>query len=346
MEYRRLGRTDLQVSLICLGTMTWGEQNTKAEAFEQMDYALDQGINFFDTAEMYAVPPRRETYGLTESYIGDWFAERKNRDKVILATKVVGRAPHMTWIRDGGARLDRANIEAALDASLKRLKTDYVDLYQLHWPDRDAPRFGVREYRHGDDSEAAPIAETLQVLGDLVRAGKIRHVGLSNETPWGVMTFLRLAEQMGLPRMASVQNPYNLLNRIYELGLAEVSLREDCGLLAYSPLAAGTLTGKYLNGQLPAGTRRAIDSRRSRYDNPRADRATAAYVELARRHGLDPARMALAYVNSRSFVTANIIGATSMAQLKADVASVGVKLSQEILDAIEAIHWENPDPAP
>ena len=350
MQYRELGHSGLKVSQHCLGTMTWGRQNTEAEGFAQMDYALDQGINFFDTAEMYAVPPTAESYGRTETIIGNWFRARGSRDRVILASKVVGRAPGMPWIRDGKARLDRANIEAALDGSLRRLQTDYIDLYQLHWPDRPANRFGQLGYRYDAEAEAeadpTPIEETLAVLADLVRAGKVRHIGLSNDTPWGVMRFVQLAEQAGWPRVVSVQNPYNLLNRAYEVGLAEISMREQCGLLAYSPLGGGYLSGKYLNGQIPPGTRRSIDTRPSRYDNPESEAAITAYLALARAHDLDPCQMALAFVDRQPFVTANILGATSMDQLTSNIAASALNLSDEVIAGIEAIHRQHPNPAP
>lgn len=348
MEKRLLGRTNLNVPLICLGTMTWGEQNTEAEAHQQMDYALGEGVNFLDAAEMYPVPPRPETQGQTERCIGSWFKARKNRDKVILATKVVGRSSKipMQHIRGGLARLDQANIFAALDASLARLQTDYIDLYQLHWPDRSTNNFGQLGYVPEDDGGATPIEETLQALAEAVKLGKIRYVGLSNETAWGTMEFLRLAEQKGLPRMASIQNPYSLLNRSYEIGLAEVSLREQCGLLAYSPLAMGVLSGKYLNGQRPAGARMTLFTRFQRYNHPKAEAATARYVKIAQDAGLDPAQMALAFVNQQPFVTSNIIGATTMAQLKANIASTQITLSPEVLRAIEAVHQDIPSPCP
>ena len=346
MQYRRLGRTDLQVSVICLGTMTWGRQNTEAEAHEQMDYALEQGINFFDTAEMYAVPPTAETYGKTETYIGTWFKARGNRDKVILATKIVGPSANFGYVRGGKTRFTAEHLKAAVDASLQRLQTDYIDLYQLHWPDRNANYFGQRGFVHRQDERITPPAETLAALQDLIKAGKIRHVGLSNETPWGTMTFVRASESQGLPRMASVQNPYNLLNRSYESGLAEISIREDIGLLAYSPLGGGTLTGKYLNGQIPPGSRRSLDGRPSRYTTPNADAATQAYMTIAQNHGLDPSQMALSFVNRQPFVTANIIGATSMEQLRTDIASIDLDLSDDVLADIEATHRTHPDPCP
>jgi aryl-alcohol dehydrogenase-like predicted oxidoreductase len=346
MRYLPLGRTDIRVSEICLGTMTWGEQNTEAEAFEQLDHALAQGINFIDTAELYPVPPRGETQGRTETYIGNWLARRKVRDKVILASKVVGAADWIPHIRNGQAKLDRGNIQQALDDSLRRLQTDYLDLFQLHWPDRETNYFGKLGYEPPLEDKSVPLRETLEVLGELVKAGKIRHVGLSNETPWGTMTMLQLAEQHGLPRMVSIQNPYSLLNRTFEIGLAEIALREDCGLLAYSPLGFGVLSGKYLDGARPPNARVTLFSRFDRYSNPQAEKATAAYVEIARRHGLDPAQMALAWVNSRPFLTANIIGATSMAQLKANMASVEVTLSAEVIADIQAVHQDQPNPSP
>ncbi len=344
MHYRRLGRTDLDVSLICLGTMTWGEQNTEAEAHQQLDVAMAAGVNFIDVAEMYPVPPRAETYGATEKYIGTWL-RRQQRENVILATKVIGRAD-FSYVREGIQRLDRKNIEAALNASLQRLQTDYVDLYQLHWPDRNTNYFGKLGYEHDPDDVPISIAETLMVLGDLVAAGKVRYVGLSNESPWGTMTFLRTAERLGLPRVVSIQNPYCLLNRTFEVGLAEVAHHEDVGLLAYSPLGFGVLSGKYLNGARPAGARLTSFARFTRYNNAEAAAATQQYVELARQYHLDPAQMALAYVNSRSFLTSTIIGATRLEQLRSNIASVDVTLSPDVMSAIETIHQKHPNPAP
>lgn len=346
MQTRTLGRTGLKVSLICLGTMTWGEQNTEAEAHEQMDYALAHGINFFDAAEMYPVPPKAETQGLTEKYIGTWLAARKCRDKIILATKVVGYGgPGGSYIRPDVC-LDKKNIIAAVDSSLKRLQTDYIDLYQLHWPDRTTNYFGQLGYVHVADEKTVPLEETLSALADVVKAGKVRHVGLSNETPWGAMTYLKLAETKGLPRMASIQNPYNLLNRSYEIGLSEISIREECGLLAYSPLAFGVLSGKYLGGAKPPKGRLTLYSRFQRYTNAHATAATERYVMIAKDAGLDPAQMALSYVNSRDFVTSNIIGATTMAQLKSNIDSAHVKLNADVLAAIEAVHKDIPNPCP
>lgn len=346
MQHRPLGHTGIEVSVLCLGTMTFGEQNSEAEAHAQLDRAIGAGINFIDTAEMYPVPPRAETQGRTESYIGSWLAARGCRDRVILATKVAGPGDWINWLRGGGHRLDRRNIEAALDASLQRLRTDYVDLYQLHWPDRETNFFGKLGFSPGQDDQSVPLLETLEVLGDLVKAGKVRAVGISNETPWGLMQYLSLAEQHDLPRMASIQNPYSLLNRTFEIGLAEVAIREQCGLLAYSPLGFGVLSGKYMGGQRPEGARLTLFERFNRYSNPESERATADYVELARRHGLDPAQMALAWVTSRPFTTSNIIGATTLEQLEANIASVDLVLLDDVIAEIEAIHQTQPNPAP
>jgi aryl-alcohol dehydrogenase-like predicted oxidoreductase len=347
METRRLGNTPLHVSLLCLGTMTWGQQNTEADAHEQLDYALAQGINFIDTAEMYPVPPRAETQGRTEAYIGTWLKARKNREQVILASKVAGPAARLAWIRGGTQRLDRKNIESALEDSLRRLQTDYLDLYQLHWPDRNTNYFGKLGYEHDPNDISVPIEETLAVLDDLVKSGKVRYIGLSNETPWGVMQFISTAEQAGYPRVVSIQNPYSLLNRSFEVGLAEVAIREQVGLLAYSTLGFGMLTGKYANGQQPEGTRLTQWGEYfTRYSSPQAVAATDAYVALARQHGLTPAQMALAFVNSRPFLTSNIIGATSLAQLKENIASAQITLSPEVIAGIEAIHRQYSNPAP
>ena len=347
MKYRQLGNTDLKVSLICLGTMTWGDQNTEAEAHQQLDFALDQAINFIDTAELYPVPPKGETYSLTETYIGNWMHQRKNRSKIILASKVAGKSPFMSWIRDGKNCLNKKNIHEALEGSLKRLKTDYIDLYQLHWPDRKTNFFGQLGYRPAKEDDATPIEETLDVLKEIVDSGRVRYVGLSNETPWGVMSFLQTAEKKGYPRMVSVQNPYNLLNRTYEVGLAEVSHREKAGLLAYSPLAFGTLTGKYLNNEADENSRLNLFSKEfQRYTHERAQKATSSYVEIARKHGLSPAQMALAFVSQQPFVTSNIIGATNLTQLEENIKSIHVDLSAEILKEIEKVHLENPNPSP
>ncbi|MBX2806506.1 MAG: NADP(H)-dependent aldo-keto reductase [Hyphomicrobiales bacterium] len=334
MDYRKLGRTDLNVSTICLGTMTWGEQNTEAEGHEQMDYAVEQGVNFFDTAELYSVPPKAETQGSTERIIGTWFASRRKRDDIILASKVVGRT-QATYFRGGEiSRLHRQHIMHAVEESLRRLKTDYIDLYQLHWPDRDIQVFGSLNYKHNEDA-GIPIEETLGVLAELVEQGKIRHIGLSNETSWGTMKFLHHAEMRGLPRIVSIQNVYNLVAQNFEHGLSEIALREDVGLLAYSPLAQGYLTGKYQNGALPEGSRKQLFNRLQRYETPGAPDAIAAYLKIARDHDLDPAQMALQWVTTRPFVTSNIIGATTMDQLKTNIDSIHVELSEEVIKAIE-----------
>ena len=346
MEYRQLGNTELDVSVISLGTMTWGQQNTRDQAFQQMDYALEQGVNFFDTAELYSIPPKTETYGSTESIIGEWLAARGNRDQIILASKIAG--PGEDWIphiREGKTRFDKANLDIAINESLKRLQTDYIDLYQLHWPERKTNFFGELGYSATED-HFTPITETLQALQKYVEAGKIRYIGLSNETPWGVMSFLKTADELNLSRIVSVQNPYNLLNRSYEVGLAEISWREQCGLLAYSPLGFGVLSGKYLNNQKPDGARISLWPDYTRYSSPQAIQATERYVTLAKEHDLDPAQMALAYVNSRPFLTSTIIGATNMEQLKANILSIELKLSDEVFDEIEAIHKEIPNPSP
>ncbi|MBI3452331.1 MAG: NADP(H)-dependent aldo-keto reductase [Rhodospirillales bacterium] len=346
-EYRRLGTTDLDVSSICLGTMTWGEQNSEADAHAQLDRALELGINFIDAAEMYPVPPRAETFGRTEAFIGTWFKQRPGaRDKVALATKVTGannRTPH---VRDGKGRLDRKTVEIAIEGSLKRLQTDRIDLYQTHSPDRPVNALGRSDYVHDPAADGAPLAETLDTIDRLIKAGKVRHFGVSNETPWGVMSQLALTATGRGPRVQSIQNPFSLLNRSFETALAEVALREGCGLLAYSPLGMGVLAGKYLNGARPAGCRLTLFDRFQRYSTPRAEPAAAAYVKIARDHGLDPAQMALAFVTTRPFVTATIIGCTTVAQLEQNVGCLDIRLSPEILAAIDAVQAGNPNPCP
>jgi len=345
MQTRKLGHSDIDVSLICLGTMTWGEQNTEQEAFEQLDYAVDQGVNFIDAAEMYPVPPRAETQGLTETYLGNWLARRERRDDLVIASKVAGPGNGLGYLR-GGPRLTRAHIREACELSLKRLQTDYIDLYQVHWPDRNTNFFGKLGYQPVADEDMTPVEETLEALDELVRAGKVRHIGLSNETPWGTMEYLRLARERHWPRPVSVQNPYNLLNRSFEVGMAEFAHREGTGLLAYSPLAFGLLTGKYLGGKWPEGARLTLFDRFKRYMGERAADATRAYAELARHHGLTPAQLALAWVNSRAFVTSNIIGATNMEQLQENIGSVEIELSPDTIAALEAIHAEFTYPCP
>ncbi len=346
MRYRRLGQTDLEVSALCLGTMTWGMQNSEAEGHAQMDYALDQGVNFWDTAEMYPVPPSAERFGGTERIIGSWFKQTGKRRQVILASKIIGPDSRFKTIRDGTNRLTRANILAAIDGSLQRLGTDYIDLYQLHWPERSVNIFGRLNYTHHPDETFTPFEEVLGVLGEAVRAGKIRHVGLSNETAWGAMRWLHLAEAGHGPRMVSIQNCYHLLNRGFEVGLAEVAIREQCGLLAFSPLGMGSLTGKYLNGARPAGARMTLFPHFPRYLTPRAEEAIAAHLALASKYALDPAQMALAWVASRDFVTATIIGATSLEQLKSNIASIDVTLPPELVKEIEALHKVYTIPVP
>ncbi|HTH61801.1 MAG TPA: NADP(H)-dependent aldo-keto reductase [Paraburkholderia sp.] len=350
MEYRTLGSSDVKVSLIGLGTMTWGEQNTESDAHAQIDYALDNGVTLIDAAEMYPVPPRPETQGLTERYIGTWLAKHPAaRERIVLATKIAGpaRQPHNPrHIRGEGNQFDRKNLTEALDGSLARLQTDYVDLYQLHWPDRSTMTFGRNMYPWVDDAYTVPIEETLDVLAGFVKAGKVRHIGVSNETPWGVAQFLRAAEKLGLPRIVSIQNPYSLLNRTFESGLSEFSHHEGIGLLAYSPLAFGWLSGKYEGGARPEGARITKFERFARYSKPQSVAATSRYVALAKEHGLTPVQFALAFVNSRPFLTSNLIGATSMAQLKENIGSIDMKLSADVLAQIDALHELQPNPAP
>ena len=350
LEMRTLGRTDLKVTSICLGSMTFGQQNTEAEGHAQLDLAIDRGVNFLDTAEMYSIPPKAETQGSTERIIGTWLAARGNRDKVVVATKVSGRST-ANWMRPdrNGCRLDEANIRYAVEQSLKRLQTDYIDLYQIHWPDRTIGLFGeggttFRDLPHPDDS--IPIEQTLAVLDGLVKEGKIRHIGLSNETAWGVSRSLHLSETGHGPRVVSIQNAYSLITRTFEMGLAEIAMREQVGLLAYSPLAQGYLSGKYQGGARPPGARTTLFSRGNRYEKPGAEAAIDAYLALATDLRLDPVRLALAYVTSRKFVTSNIIGATSLAQLETDLASLDVTITPEIEDRIDMIHQAHQNPAP
>ena len=346
MDYRQLGRSGIKVSSLCLGTMTWGEQNNAAEGVAQIERAKAYGINFIDTAEMYPVPPRAETYSKTEQIIGNYFKQRGDRADWVLASKIAGPGNGIDYIRDGQLKHNRNHIVQALDASLKRLQTDWIDLYQLHWPERSTNFFGQLGYTHHADETFTPLEDTLEALDEQVKAGKIRHIGLSNETPWATMKFLQLAESRGWPRAVSIQNPYNLLNRSFEVGLAEIAIREQCGLLAYSPLAFGMLSGKYNAGARPPKGRLSLYSRFSRYSNPQAVAASERYVALARQHGLDPAQMALAYVTQQPFVTSNIIGATTMAQLESNIDSIKIKLSDDVLAGIEAIHKAQPNPAP
>jgi aryl-alcohol dehydrogenase-like predicted oxidoreductase len=347
MKYKPLGQSGLDVSLICLGTMTWGEQNTESEAHQQLDYAWEQGVNFLDAAEMYPVPPRKETQGLTEVYIGTWMKARQNRDKVFVATKVAGPSGRLTYLRGGDLRLNRHHITQAVEDSLKRLQTDYIDIYQLHWPDRETNNFGSLGYRHDPKDTPIPLEETYAVLIDLIQAGKIRHWALSNETPWGTMTFLKLADRNKWPKPVSIQNPYSLLNRSYEVGMAEISIREHCGLLAYSPLAMGMLTGKYDGGQKPPKARLTVFHQFERYIGQRAKTAASRYNTMAKAHGLTPTQLALAFVNQQEFLTSNIIGATTLAQLKENIDTANLPpLDSGILAEIEAIHQEFTYPCP
>ncbi len=342
MEYRKLGLTDLEVSLICLGTMTYGEQNTEKEAHQQLDYAVSEGVNFFDTAEMYAIPPREETQGKTEEIIGNWISGRADRDRIIIATKVAG--PGMEYLR-GGSRLTSSHINQAVNDSLKRLKTDYIDLYQVHWPERKSNYFGRLGYEYSDEL-GVTIDETLEAMSNLVKQGKVRFIGISNETPWGTSKYLSLSKEKDLQKIVSIQNPYSLLNRIYEVGLAEITHHEGVGLLAYSPLGFGQLTGKYIK-------KTANDSRLglygdwfTRYSNDGCIEAVKKYNEIAKKYNLTLTEMSLAFVNSRPFVTSNIIGATKLDQLKENIDSVNIKLSDDLISEINDVHFNNPNPAP
>ncbi|EJL7829213.1 NADP(H)-dependent aldo-keto reductase [Vibrio vulnificus] len=344
MQYTKLPHSTLEISKLCLGTMTFGEQNSQQDAFEQLDYAVAQGINFIDTAEMYPVPPKAQSQGLTEQFIGNWLSKSGKREKVLIATKIAGPR-NVPYIRDNMS-LNRRHIHTAIDDSLTRLQTDYVDLYQLHWPQRQTNCFGQLNYPYPDTQEEVTLIETLEALNELVKAGKVRYIGVSNETPWGVMTLLRLAEKHDLPRIVSIQNPYNLLNRSFEVGLSEIGHYEGVQLLAYSPMAFGTLSGKYLDGARPKGARCTLFERFQRYFTPQGLEATNAYVSLARDYGLDPAQMALAFVNQRPFVASNIIGATTLDQLKANIESLNVKLEDEVLNKIQQIGTTYSNPCP
>ena len=345
MNYRKLGDTDLDVSTICLGTMTWGEQNSQEEGFEQMDYALDQGINFFDTAELYAIPPKKNTYGKTEEVIGNWFNKTKKRSKVVLATKISG--PGLSWIRGGGNQYDKKNLNEAVNKSLERLKTDYIDLYQLHWPERKTNYFGKLGYEHKDDNQWNNFEEILNSLNEIIKTGKIRYIGLSNETAWGLSKFLELSKLKKLPKMMSVQNPYNLLNRTYEVGLAETSIREKSGLLAYSPLAFGYLSGKYRNDKMPEGSRmKLFGDQFPRYKTKSAANIIEFYYHIAKENNLDFTQMSLKFCEIQEFVTSVIIGATTMEQLKTNVESVNVKLNQNVIKKINEIQKLYPNPCP
>jgi len=345
MKFKKLGNTDLDVSLICLGTMTWGTQNSEKEAFEQMDYSLDHQVNFFDTAELYSVPPTADSYGKTETMIGNWFEKRKNRNKIILASKIAG--PGLDWIRDGKKSYNEKNLAEAIDGSLKRLKTDYIDLYQLHWPERSTNTFGRREYTvNKNEGDWNDFENVLEALKKFIKSGKIRHIGLSNETPYGLSKYLELSRHKNLPRMVSVQNPYSLVNRTYEVGMSEISIREKCGLLVYYPLAAGALSGKYRNGLKPKNSRMTLFKGWERMLNPLAMKAYDEYYKLAKENNITMVQLAQAFVNSRPFVTSNIIGATTMDQLKENIDSININLTEEMLDKINTIHNNNPNPSP
>ena len=345
MKYNKLGSSELKVSEICLGTMTWGEQNSEAEAHQQLNYALTRGVNFIDAAEMYPVPPQAQTQGRTETYLGTWL-KKQVRNKLIVATKITAQGRGFGWVRGGPGPINRISIQDALDGSLRRLQTDYVDLYQIHWPDRYLPLFGNAFYDPRQERVTTSIEEQLEAFAGFVKAGKIRYLGLSNESPWGVMEFLRLARDRGLPVVASVQNAYNLLNRSYEAGLSEITRREGIPLLAYSPLGFGHLSGKYLNGARPEGARLTrFPPFGQRYDKPNVIPAVGAYAELARKANLSAVSLALAFVCSRWFCASTIVGATTLEQLKEDIDAAGVSLSDQVLAEIDAIHLRYPNPA-
>ena len=348
MKYKKLGNTDINVSLICLGTMTWGEQNTEAEAHQQLDYAIETGINFIDTAEMYPIPVVDiKKQGLTEKYIGTWLKNRKDREQLIIATKAAGPGDFSQHIRKG-PKFTKDHLTEALHNSLRRLQTDYVDLYQLHWPERKTNFYGKLGYVHQDDDAITDFQKVLEVLQGFIGEGKIRCIGIANETPWGMMKYLEHSVKYNLPRIVSIQNPYSLLNRTYEIGLSEMGIREKVGLLAYSPLAGGLLSGKYLGGKKPKGARftKWADYSFSRYANTNTQLATEAYGALAKKNGISLSQMSLAYVHSRDFLTSTIIGATKMSHLKDNIKSVDVELDDDLLKEIETIHLQYPNPAP
>jgi aryl-alcohol dehydrogenase-like predicted oxidoreductase len=346
MEYRKIPGTDISVSKICLGSMNWGQQNTEADAHEQLDYAIAHGINFIDTAEAYPIPPDPEKQGDTERYIGNWLARRGNRDDLIIASKIACLTQSSNIrTRDASRGMTRASIHEAIDGTLERLQTDHIDLYQVHAPDRKSNYWGPRGFERIESDQGASIEETLTGLAEIVRAGKVRFIGLSNETPWGLNEYLRLAREKGLARVVTIQNQYDLTNRTFEIGLSEICLREGVGLLPYSPLGGGALSGKYLGGAQPAGARHTLYERnRERYNGAHVQAGIQAYVDIAKKHGLDPAQMALAFVNERSFVTSNIIGATTMEQLKSDIASADITLSAEVMADIATVYKAIPDP--
>jgi len=346
MKFRQLGKTGIQVSSICLGSMTWGEQNTEKEGHDQIDCAIDSGINFIDTSEVYPSPPVQETYGKTEEILGNWLTKRKDRDKLVIATKIAPFSKSLAFIRNGKNRLDLTNIELAVDASLKRLRTNYIDLFQIHWPERFTNYFGQLNYKHVPDKDGTPVSETLEALDSIVKSGKVRHIGICNESAWGVSEYLRLSEVKTYPRIVTIQNPYNLLNRLFEISLSEFSHREQVGLLAYSPLGFGVLTGKYLDAKKPDDSRLARHDTYKRYLGNNGILMTEKYVGLAREYELNPAQMALAFVLSRPFLTSVIIGASSVEQLKNNIASIELELPDEILKKIDLLHFEQPNPCP
>ena len=349
MQLKALANTGILLPEICLGTMTFGEQNTQSDAFEQLEYALDQGLFFWDTAEMYPVPPKPETQGATETILGNWIAQRGKRDQLFIASKIAGPSQGGSHIRDGQTRFNAADIGSAIDGSLKRLQTDYIDLYQLHWPQRPTNFFGKLGYRNTEaqnTDEITALEETLTALSHEIKNGRIRYIGLSNETPWGTLKFLHLAEKLGLEKFVSVQNPYNLLNRTYEIGMSEIAYHENVGLLAYSPLAFGYLTGKFRHGARPANTRISLYSRFSRYSNPQSEWATEQYAQLAEQHDLTLTQLSLAFIKQQFFVNSTIIGATNLDQLKENIQAFEIELSTDVLEGIEAIHRQQPNPAP
>ena len=344
MKYTKLPHTDIKVSKLCLGTMTWGNQNTQAEGFEQMDYALDQGVNFFDTAELYPVPATKETYAETERIIGNWFEKTGNRDKVVLASKIAGTGDYTAHIRTNGFSSEA--LKDAVNQSLKRIKTDYIDLYQLHWPERNTNTFGVRDYKHVEDRWEDNFNQILHTLDEIIKSGKIRQVGISNEKAWGTMRYLEESKHHNLPRMITIQNAYSLLNRVFEGDMAEIAIREQIGLLAYSPMAFGVLSGKYIKGTAGDNARLKLFPRFARYSSEQSTEATKGYLKIAEQHNITLAQLSLAFVTSRPFITSNIIGATSMLQLKENIDSINVTLNQDVLDAIEKVHNNIPNPAP
>ena len=345
MNFKKLGNTDIDVSTICLGTMTWGEQNSEKDAFDQMDYALEKNVNFWDTAEIYAIPPKESTYGKTEEMIGNWFTKTKKRNNIVLATKVSGPGPG--WIRGGGNQYDEKNLNEAVDNSLKRLKTDYIDLYQLHWPERKTNFFGRLGYEHKDDNDWNKFEDILNTLDKIIKSGKIRYIGISNETAWGLSKFLEISKLKKLPRMMSVQNPYSLLNRTYEVGLAEISIRDKIGLLAYSPLASGFLTGKYRNNSLPKNSRIERDGDFwTRYNKPNRNNAIEEYYKISEKYSLDMAQMSIRFCEIQDFMTSVIIGATTMDQLKTNIESVNVNLSDDVIKEINQVQTIYPNPCP